>query len=286
MANFWWTSVDGDWASPHSWTTDGGDDTPQSEDVVIFNGIYSNVSVTSGLNQTAGNDATYDTDLSYLFVDDTYTGDIGTSGSPLQLTADKIVFKGSGSFYFKSDSDAGGAITDHIVINSDNLSDAAFLDSDGNNDTITSIVVVKGDVTIQGSMGLLTRLGISYRKHPKTDARVHIESCSNAVNWAYCAGGVVDCNRACSMDMSGGQWTQDIDNFTTVHQHGGTIIYNTPQSAGNISQLWLTGGTFDMTRNGNRKTINAAYIFPDGDIEYNEDLHTITFHDMTGTNQI
>lgn len=130
-----WVSTDGDWSNANSWS-------PAAVPVHNTDSAYfpaGSQSVTSGLAQSTVNLLGIETDADY-------TGDIGASGGPLQITSDIIYHRGSGTLYHEDlkDGMTNNESTDVIVINSTgNSTNAAVLSG-----TSTDILLVyNGGIT-------------------------------------------------------------------------------------------------------------------------------------------
>ncbi len=113
MATIRWISLDGDWSAGGSWA---GGVVPGVNDTAQFDGVASQVSVTSG--HTSGV-----TGIINLIITDGYSGDIGASGSELSVNiSNRLTHRGNGAIHHI----AGGAT--FVTIDSPNTVDAATID--------------------------------------------------------------------------------------------------------------------------------------------------------------
>lgn len=240
-----WISIDGDWGNTASWDSGqvpggGGVFT----DTVMFDGT-SVVSVSSGLDQTAGNG------ILKLITTPEYTGDIGSSGVKLQIefkiSDSRVIHRGTGTLYLSSE--AGNFA--EVIIDSTNLVNAASLTASFNN-----VLVKGGKVTIEAGatlVGDLILLGTTARVNVVAGGgagpqhvRILAGACTNARTTPGTVGIPDD------IVVAGGTLTQTgvIQTETRVTITGGRMVYTPGVSIGTEKpDIYILGGTLDLSAN-------------------------------------
>ncbi len=259
MATRVWQSSDGDWDNAASWT---GATVPVSNDVVIFPSNNS-VSVTSNQGgQTA-------VDLDALIIHPSYNGDIGTSGTPLLISADKVLHEGTGTLYYTD----GDGTTDHVIVNSTNRTDAAVFSGT----SLSRITALRGKITLDSSLAALALLEVGYFTSRSSDANVVIETAAGAITDCYMSGGQVDCGAAVTnLYQSAGKFIQNeaaVSAITNIYQFGGQCVYNTDQ---NITLANILGGELDFSQNARQLTIALLKVWPGAKVINPTDRITVT----------
>ncbi len=241
-----WISSDGDWDNTASWSTGL---VPVSTDTVIFDGVNSVVSVTSGLNQTG-------VDLARLDTAPAYTGDIGSPGSPLQIDATVVLHRGTGTLHLKGD---GGGIG--VQVDSTNLIDAAVLSGTSSSWTLD---VKKGHVTCDDTvagLGGVRALGdkaiiVIEANGAQTITQIMVQAgfCQNSRPLSAASAIVL---------VNGGVYIHEDGAVTQLHVQGGVCEWN----AGETLTIAVVGrGLLDFTRSGIIKTVSAMVIFPGAEV--------------------
>lgn len=233
-------------------------------------------------------------DLEYLEFARGYRGNIGASGNPLIIDADKLIHRGSGTLWHESTATAlGGA--DWIVIDSDNVSSLAANIAGA---VTHRVSVRKGQVTLAATLGSTTlpnQVDVSYRNNPSDDATVTINCallantgilnmmaglCTITVGGAAAAAFPI-------VNITGGTLTFTnnggaTDVITTAYIGGtGVLRYNTINAM--VTAYILKGGTLDLLQNDVAKTIGTVHLFPGGRLIYDPDVTTITtLNDLGG----
>lgn len=267
MATQHWlnTSGDGLWATAGNWTSA----VPISGDTVIFNGD-GNTAVTDPSGQGA-------VDLALLYIDDTYTKDIGSDASKLQIGADKIVHRGKGGLYLSNPS----AVTiDELIVahtgTNQNLALQAGATGAGN--AITRISISSG------------RCRYSFPNIGSVDD-ITVSSASAHLTLAGAVAGV----SRLLIDKGTVVTESEVSSFSIVYNCGGTLVLNPLATAATpvfhiscggriewnndtvaIQEANLYDGLLDLTQTGEEKTVTLARIWPKGDFKYNPDLTTVT----------
>lgn len=271
-----WVSTNGLWYDDTSWNTGL---IPETGDDVTFSGQFSNQSLIEGPIYE-------DFKLNNFRTESDYTGSIGGVGNNLALSATKVVIRGTGKCYIIARNAEADSDIDIVIVNSNNLTDALTLDSDGTTNTVNRILVVKGGVTLSAGMGHIDFLETSFRNNATTDARVTVVTSGQTIGEVHCAAGVIECDRLVTTGIqSAGRWTQTTKRIDSLQLTGGTHTYNVAKGSGNAGAMGaveIHGGTLDLTQTGDQKVVSSAKVYPNGNLLKIDDLATVTESDMTG----
>ncbi len=246
-----WTdgNSDGDFTAVGNW--DNG--VPVATDSIFFTGAASG-------SVTVNQDALTASNFVKVSVGEGYTGTLGSSGTPMEFSADEFIWKGSGTLYLNNGS---GDVIDDLFLESS--SGAVFIGDNGAANGITRIRALRGsNITLKSTLSSVADLFVG------TNANVTIEG-SNAVTNVYISGnGTVNSHVAITnLDMMGpgGQFTQwqDAGAVTTmVLCNGANAIYNT--SATLVTAIVGAGSVLDFTKDFRVKTLTTGRVFPGGRI--------------------
>jgi hypothetical protein len=222
--------------------------------------------VTEGLNQTA-------VDLDLLFVHRSYPHNIGASGTPLTISADKVVHEGGGTLHYKD----GDGTTDKVIVKSENQELAAELDGD----TITRLIVAKGKVLCKATLGVVARLDVTYMNHIDSDAIVDFETGSGgtAVTIIWMNGGNVTIRdrQLANIAVAGGVLTLDNDCTVAASSAWATMGGRLASKAsGTIGWLFALSGTVDLTEHIAATTVSILRLFPGAILHKSDDFTTTT----------
>jgi len=246
MATQIWQGSTGVWDTGGNWS---GAAKPGANDTAIFPASNTQA-VTSGHTDENG------VDVDLLWIQEGYDAAIGGSGSELYISADKVVHEGGGALWLK----AGDTVTDEVIINATSASAGmtnATLNGTGTTD-YTAITVLRGNVTIGGTLSNVTTLTIGKRTNPVGDAIVTQSSGSTVVTvWQY-GGSYTTDSAITTCNLINGVINQDTATTTTLNQFGGTFNY---LFGGTITTVNLYGGLFDPTRSGVAKTISTLNVY-------------------------
>lgn len=268
MADRIWTgAVDGDWNNTGNWS--GGQLPADGDDVIVQAGAGA---MTTNLDRSGGSGLR----LNLFVTDPGFTNNIGASGSPLTLNADRVVHRGTGTFWFRDKAGTDLFTTQEIVVDSDATGEAMHVDGDN----VERLLILKGNVTVESSAAPIGLVEVSYRSVPQTDARLTVNSGAGVIETMFVMGGLTTCNaRVRTMVASGGVVTQDVAPIETLVLSGATVIYNTPRGSsddGAIVTAHLMRGTLDFTRTGVKKLIRSLFLWPGATFQRNASLTTIT----------
>lgn len=285
-----WQSTNGDWNSTASWSTGS---VPVDSDEVEFNGT-SVVDVTAGLNQTG-------VQLLSFLTTSSYTGDIGSSGTPLEIdiagaNADWCVIEGPGSVYMNQATILNQA---NYVINSTNLVNAFYLGSSTSSDSGSIFVIVKsGGVRILSSMTHIDVLqldtssarvrcddfGTNGRQNNINNIRVRAGRLRTSRSSPPLAGVVINSGGDIIWETAGIPAT--FGQLGEYYQFDGSLTWNVNDAAGDAKAIYVVimGGKLDMNATLDDKRIEAlelheASLFLTGP----HVSHPLFFHDYRGS---
>lgn len=203
-------------------------------------------------------------DLDLLYVGPQFTQDIGTSGAPLDISADKVIHQGSGCLYYKD----GGGTTDWLIVDSPNMTLAAKLTGT----TISHIHVVSGAVKCDASLGAVALARIDQNAH------VTWEAGAGTITALWMDGGVMTNSAVVTTGIvTGGVLTKETEEIVTLWLGNGTVVYNAPTTTGTITTAYVGArGKLNLLGNALAKTITTLYTQPGATLLYRSDLHTFT----------
>ena len=251
----WSSSGSGDLDLSANW----GGTAPIANDEMLF--PDGNVhSVTSDLTGLA-------IDADEIITDPGYSGNIGSSGSPMVISADRVYVRGSGEFWYQ---DKATTTTDFCVV------DAAMPTTVVNlsGDTITDVVALRGALTLAGTV---TNLNAGYHSNPSGDLTCIVESGATLTSVAQ-SGGNVTCDTAVTRwDMTGGRATQDTATVTTLNLMGGRMVYKHDT----LTTVRVhAGAILDLTKLTKQLTITTLIELPGSKVlrPVGSDLVVVTNH--------
>jgi len=256
MATRVWQSSDGNWGNTASWT---GAAVPVSNDIVIFPENNA-VSVTSGLSQAA-------VDLDALITKPGYIGNIGSSGTHLSISADRVLHEGSGTLYYTD----GDGTTDLVIVNAlGNVAAAVFSGT-----ALSRIVLLAGKTTLDASLAALTDLEIGFVNSPQSDAECVIENGAGTITNLLMSGGVVSSSAVITnAHLNAGILTQEsvAGAITNLFLAGGICRYKTSTT---LVLAQLLAGVLDC-REARSLTISTLRVHPGARALVPEDMVTVT----------
>lgn len=179
---------------------------------------------------------------------------LGTSGAPMDISADKMEYLGtSGKWWIKD----GGATTDWVVINSTSRNP---IDHDCFNltgATFTHLDVMRGAGTIAAA-GTVTNFIVA------PEGKLTIEA-SATITLGMLDGGIVLASAAVpTARISGGSWTQILGVPTTIDQTGGQSVW---KKSGTITTVYARANSvLDFTQADGVVTITTLHKHPSAKI--------------------
>lgn len=197
-----------------------------------------------------------------------YTGAIGASGNKMTSSIDKVIHTGVAPLWLD---DSAGATTDvYIRCASSNV----VVDLGG--DTMAKITLLRGNITLDGTLGICALLQVGYVSNMLTDVKCSITTNANAVTVCRQWGGNVICNKEITTYIMKGGFSRIPVNTSgdwgTVRQDGGRMENF---GVATLDELQVGPGTFDLGTQG--KTITKSVLHPQGVLlNREEDVHTFT----------
>ena len=248
----WTGAVDGDWEKVGNWSTG----------VLPVDGDSVHVLPTATNDMTTNLDRTGDTagaglDHALFDVHEDCKINIGSSGSPLMLTADKFFHRGRGLLYFQSDDGTGTDTTGVLTI--DSQTGAVITIGSA---VLTRLYILRGvvDVTVSNTISELVVTRGDNGPPPTvtidgTAAVSFLLQTSGTV--AYSCSGVL-----AELNLSGGvfSYASPGADINDVNHMGGTFEFRGPGSIS--SRYWLGGGTLDTTLTSGLKSMFYLLVSP------------------------
>ena len=245
-----------DWSVAGIWTNidAGGNNVPVSTDLAIV--TAGTQTINAGLGQTGD-------DLGGIWVARAFSGTIGASGNRLTLAADLVTHLGTGAFWLAAEDNGTGLKIDRILLDSDGGS----MDVSGDAAALTLVQVIRGTMTC--TLAPVT-LEVGYRSNRSNDATVIVPASAGTITTLEMWGGTLSTNDAfTTADFHGGRWTHEEGAITNLNALSpGTVVLNgndtvTTARVGN-------GAVLDLMANNNVKAITTLYIYPGGEVLYDD----------------
>jgi hypothetical protein len=257
---------------------------PTDGDTVIIPEDVS-VSIVTNVDQTG-------VDLAALITDKGYVGNLGASGAPLKIAADKVTHRGSGILYFYSGMNTATVASNHET------TDWVLIDSDGGANidgiSITRITAEKGIITLAGSLGetahtnqtgtLPEFIEIAHRNNPASDVGLtNNAACKASTGTMRIAGGQITTAGAVPiMEIAGGIVTHnDGSAITTLTMTGGYLYYDSKEAL--VTAHVFAGAVLDLSANSLQKTITTLNVYSGGTVIMDDDLVTVANENIMGT---
>lgn len=235
-----WISQDGAVGAGSSWSTG---ETPAEwgvTDIVLVDGVASQVSMTSGLDQSAITVARMD-------VTENYKGDLGLPGTPLQLeVSDILTMRGFGTLHYES---GGGAV---VLLDSPNHLSALSLPSG----IILGLYVKEGHADV-GASAVFSGGVVTFGPY----ATVTIAGSANTgPHYIHCLDGTMDPGlrgpagglTRPTIEVAGGllklHKLTGATNYFYLKQSGGVIDFDIKESNGTGLKMQLRAGTADFRK--------------------------------------
>lgn len=248
MAQHIWVGTTGDYDTGANWNPDKP--SVATDDVIVP------ASTTQAI--TTGADNENAVDLNSIYIERGHNQDVATSGAPWYIGSDLLVHEGGGTLYFK----AGDSFVDDVIINATPATAGAKSASLTGVTSVNSydrIKVVRGDVDIEAIDFTIDELLVGYVGSQASDVRVDCKSVNGTITDCHVYGGLLILNRPVTrLVVTGGRVVIDDYDPTTVYQYGGVVEY---MNAGTIGTYNLGGGTLDLTKSYDAKTITTLNLF-------------------------
>ena len=193
--------------------------------------------------------------LGDVVIGEGYSGAIGSTGSPLTLSAGQIIHRGSGHLYFENGSTSD---TSDVII--DTPSGMATIGAaTAKNERIA--ILRAAQATLTSTLTGLDDLFVA-------NAPVTIQGSNTIVDADVATGAIVNCLAPITnLRMSGGSWTQNAAGSAIANMYigtGATVTYNSTSTI--TLAVVYPGGTLNMQGDARPKTITTARVFPGGRI--------------------
>lgn len=269
-----------DWSTAADWDTASK---PVDDDVAIIPGTNGNNIIMAG--DEGG------VDLDALDVHRLFANLVGTSASPIAIAADLIKVYGSTGFFFECDhDDAADHFVDECVIQPDRGTPVELgsrAQGGGFDAFWKQIMLNRGQVTLKSNILYDTDgiVEVGYVNRRDSDVMAVIASGGPTLPNLRINGGRVE-NNSVATDtwLAGGTLVQDLAAATSLYIYsGGVCEYNHTSST---LVVVYAGGTLDLLKNADAKTITTLWTFPGSTLIYDPTLHTFTTHKDFGGEKI
>lgn len=265
-----WIGTDGDWNVAGNWSPSG---VPATDDTVIIpDGA---AALTTNLDRTGdANGGNTGLNLAYFLSSPKMKNGLGSSGTPLKFTADKIRLEGTGTAYFTSATGTAADTTNVLEVVSKNLIDAAVI-GDAGVAQLVELDFIKGGATVNATNNAFPEVNILSNDNPFGGSNVRFLDAANITVLNMTGGNLTTAGLSVAVSsMDGGVWTHEGDTGAgIIRQTGGTVVWNVLKTDGSLATLYLLGGTFDSTRTAGEKEVVDLTLFPTGNLVANTDLH-------------
>lgn len=253
-----WAGTTDNWGTAGNWT---GIE-PVDDDSVLIPEVSAQ-EIQTGLDNSG-------VDLDDLIVARGFLANIGASGNQLKLAADLIKFWGGGEFWFQT-AQAAAEVTDELQVIAATPDIIVNLSDDGTS-SITKAILHRGNIT---SSADITNLQAGFATNINTDLTLAITSGAGTLAALQQYGGVVTAaNVITTVQKSAGTLIKTgTTAIATLWNLGGDTIYN---STGTLVTAHVVRGILDMTQTAKETTITDLWLYPDGQIKYDDKLTTIT----------
>ena len=261
MATTRWTgATDGGFTDNANWSGN----TAADNDIAI---------IPAGATQTINDDlSAAGVDVDLLLIEKGCGIDVGTSGTYLSIAADKVVHRGTGTLYYNS-AQSAGEVTDVIIIDSDNETDAAYLSDDGTS-SITQLIAMGGAVTCtSAATNGLTKCNVC-----ASDANLTVENGFGTVVDMWVSSGEAHIYETVTrLHVTGGvAYVYTGGTATSLYVSGsGTCVYNSV--GGTITYANVTGSGFlDFSQSNGQTVTNMDVLGPNAKVNQGDGQVTFT----------
>lgn len=272
MADRLWTDGSGD----HLWSTAGnwsGAAVPVDNDRAFFDPSQggSKTSVTGGLSQGG-------IDLDLLYMHESYTGDVGSSSTPLQISADEVRFLAAGRLFISSHNGGAADKIDRFFVRAPSVSSSAQVEINsvsGSAGEVDFLHILRGNVTLKTTLTGVDLLEVG-DVNGSGDVIMTFDS-GGSVTLALVRqwGGKVTSNfTITNIHQAGGEWFQETNPITNLYGSAGRCIYN---SSSTIVLADIGGShVLDFTRSARARTVTTIVAQGNADYVYDPGLVTFT----------
>lgn len=269
MANKLLVAGDGNWNTAASWSPVAA--VPGAADNVWFGPDSPALSIgPTGANQNVklGNFTTHPL----------YKYAVASSGTPVEISAAKILIQHAGDFFFACDNGGAANKTDRIIVRCPamNLGQKIELGSAAASGEIDFVEVLRGNVTLTNAAGI-NEVHTSYMDNPSGDVELTINSGVATIPLLRAMSGRIHCyTTVTALHCDGAYYRQLLATITNLYGGGGTVEFNTP---GTIAIARIGGSLhLDLTKDVNVKVITELNTYAGSVVSKFEDdvMHLIT----------
>lgn len=208
--------------------------------------------------------------LAGWYVEDGCPIPFGSSGSPIHIDADEIVWFGDGPAYVQH---TGTASTNQVLYAP--VAETGMLVLSGN--ATQRIIVASGNLMLSHASYAVNQLIVCKNPNGGRGPIVNIESSVALSGFTWQNGGTVIDNSSgtlADLVLMGGEYLKGgAGALTAAKQHAGYFDY---QSTGTMDAISVLGGTFDLSRGLAARTVTLAYIHPNARYLVDYNIATIT----------
>lgn len=218
-----------------------------------------------------------------------YAGNIGSNGNPLIIDAVEWIHRGLGTLWLASNNGVAGVgeTTGHVIIDSDNMNNAATLDGE----KIDVISCVKGKTTLAATLGtsawsadavVPSRVNVGRRDNIAVDAHLVIngnydDTTTTMVTEVNQYGGKVESVGVIDLyNMMAGRCYQTVEEIVRLMQYGGYMFYGAERTTGVMTEAHIFGGVLDLSYLARGITVTDTYLYPGGTLVYDPNLTVFT----------
>ena len=274
MAKKTWVSTNGDINTAGSWSPNG---VPISGDSIYFNDS-SQADVISGLGALSG------INITRVWIQDSYEGNIGAYGNPWLLRVGNLIHQGSGSLFYTHQ--VHGSLSSFVIIDSPNLIDAFHLA--GVASPGPYFYLLGGGASFSDAVTDAYQIVVS----PRASANATLDIGSGLIdNYLYRqTGGIVTTKSEVGYLTNGGLigfamvdgGTLIVSKEATAQFHGidivgGRVEYN---GTGTLSLGIISSGILDMSQDSREKTISTLIVLPAGMFITHDDVTVTSYNDF------
>lgn len=187
---------------------------------------------------------------------------VASSGSPLIISATKILIQHSGDFYFQCHGGGVSNKTNNIIVRCPalNLAQKIEIGKEGTDPgDIDFIELLRGNVRLTNPTGV-DELKIDHVSNLEGDVRCQIDSGAATIPVVRAKGGQIECSAVITnLHVDGALWTQLLGAVTNLYGGSGTVRWN---STGTLTRGNI-GGTcwFDLTDDLQVKTVTELNLY-------------------------
>lgn len=195
-------------------------------------------------------------DLAEVIVESDYSGNLGNSGTPLEFSADRFTFKGSGTLYFNNGS---GTATDDLFV--DTPSGTVFLGDHANANGITRISLLACKNATLTSTLSATDLFIN------TGVNAVLQGSGTFANVWLAAGATVTSTATIThLYNGGGTWTQTKGGAAIANMYlmSASAVVNYFATAQIARAIIFPGAMLELRKGPQPKDLVTGWVFPGG----------------------